>query len=260
MIVFKWYRQNVHDFKETQSVCEFEDKPFMSEIMGAAGWEQTPQMMKMTINSITSFGVNHVVPHGINLNRRLETIPYPADWFTENPFWPYLHYWTDFARRAAFVTRQSKLVADVLLINPKESVWALTEDYFSNEGTGKWDKRSGDANGTYSDAMRTMNKNNIDFLIADTYYLNSGTVKEKNNTAKLTIKDHEFSAIVLPSVCIISQTVSAKILEFARKGGVVITFGELPQGSTEKGMKDDLIIRQMDELKKAAEYDQPGNG
>ncbi|MGN6295676.1 MAG: glycosyl hydrolase, partial [Ginsengibacter sp.] len=61
--------QDVHDFKETQSVCEFEDKPFMSEIMGAAGWEQTPQMMKMTINSITSFGVTHVVPHGINLNR-----------------------------------------------------------------------------------------------------------------------------------------------------------------------------------------------
>ena len=97
-------------------------------------------MMKMTINSITSFGVNHVVAHGINLNRRLETIPFPADWFTENPYWPYLHYWTDFATRAAFVTRQSKLVADVLLINPKESAWALTEDYFSNERTRKWPK------------------------------------------------------------------------------------------------------------------------
>ncbi len=27
-----------------------EDRPFMSEIMGVAGWEQTPAMMKMTIN------------------------------------------------------------------------------------------------------------------------------------------------------------------------------------------------------------------
>ena len=242
--------QDVHDFKETQSVCEFEDRPFMSEIMGATGWGQTPQMMKMTINSITSFGVNHVVPHGINVNRRLETIWYPADWFTENPYWPYLHYWTDFARRAAFITRQSKLVADVLLINPKESVWALTEDYFSNKGTGKWDKRSVDANWTYSDAMRIMNRNNIDFLIADTYYMNSGTVGSKDNKAKLTIKNHEFSAIVLPSVCIISQAVSAKILEFAKKGGTVILLGDLAEGSIEKGMRDDLIIRQMDELKK----------
>ena len=242
--------QDVHDFKETQSVCEFEDKPFMSEIMGATGWGQTPQMMKMTINSITSFGVNHVVPHGINVNRRLETIWYPADWFTENPYWPYLHYWTDFARRAAFITRQSKLVADVLLINPKESVWALTEDYFSNKGTGKWDKRSVEANGTYSDAMRAMNKKNIDFLIADTYYLNNGTVESKDNKVRFTIKNHEFSALVLPSICIISQAVSAKILEFAKRKGVVIILGDLPQGSIERGMTDDSVIRQMDELKK----------
>jgi hypothetical protein len=114
--------QDVHDFKEVQTIAELEDRPLMSEIMGVAGWEQTPEMMKMTINSITSFGVNHVVPHGINVNRKIETDPYPPDWFTENPYWPYLHYWTGFSRRAAFVTRQSKLVADVLLINPLESI------------------------------------------------------------------------------------------------------------------------------------------
>ena len=242
--------QDVHDFKETQSVCEFEDRPFMSEIMGATGWGQTPIMMKMTINSITSFGVSHVVPHGINLNRRLETIPYPADWFTENPYWAYMRDWTDFARRSAFVTRQGKLVADVLLINPKESVWALTEDYFSDKGTRNWDQRSLESNGTYSNAMRTMNKNNIDFLIADTYYMDAATVKGKNSAARITIKDHDFSAIVLPSVSVIPRSVSAKILEFAKKGGVVITLGELAEGSIEKGMKDDLIIRQMNELKK----------
>ncbi|MEN6323627.1 MAG: glycosyl hydrolase [Proteiniphilum sp.] len=242
--------QKVHDFKEVQSVAEFEDRPFMSEIMGVAGWRQTPQMMKMTINSITSFGVTHAVAHGINLNRRLETIPFPADWYTENPYWPYLHYWTDFARRAAFVTRQSKLVADVLIMNPQETAWALTEDYFSNGRTRKWDKLVFEADSIYSGAMETMNKNNIDFLIADTYYMNAGTVIEKNNSAKITIKDHEFSAIVLPPVCIISQAVSSKILEFAKRKGVVIILGELPKGSTEKGMKDELITQQMNELKK----------
>lgn len=242
--------QKVRDFKETQSVAEFEDRPFMSEIMGVAGWGQTPQMMKMTINSITSFGVNHVVPHGINMNREIGTIPYPADWYTENPYWPYLHYWTDFARRAAFITRQGKLVADVLLVNPLESVWALTEDYFSNESTQKWDRRIMETNRVYSDAMEQMNTNNIDFLIADRYYLEKGSVKLKDNIARVAIRDHEFSAIVLPPVCIIPQPVSAKILEFAQNGGIVVILGELPQGSTEEGMKDDLIISQMNELKR----------
>ncbi len=241
--------QDVHDFKEVQSIAEFEDRPFMSEIMGVAGWVQTPEMMKMTINSITSFGVNHVVPHGIYVNRRLETIPYPADWYTENPYWPYLHYWTDFSRRAAFVTRQSTLVADVILINPLESVWALTESYFSNEKTKQWDERSVETEQMYSDAMREMNKNNIDFLVADKYYLDNGKVKSDNKSTKISINNHEFSAMVLPPVCVISHAASNKILEFAKSGGTVIILGVLPQGSPEQGMKDDVIISQMNTLK-----------
>lgn len=241
--------QDVHDFKEVQSIAEFEDRPFMSEIMGVAGWVQTPEMMKMTINSVTSFGVNHVVPHGIYVNRKIEKIPYPPDWFTENPYWPYLHYWTDFARRAAFITRQSKLVADVLLINPLESVWALTESYFSNEHTNKWDQRSVETDQVYSDAMREMNKNNIDFLITDKYYLDNGKVESVDKSAKITINNHEFSALVLPPVCVISHAALNKILEFAEKGGVVIILGELPQGSPEEGMKDTAIISQMKALK-----------
>ena len=114
--------QDVHDFKEVQSVAEFEGRPFMSEIMGVAGWIQSPEMMKMTINSVTSFGVSHVVPHGIYMNRKLETIPFPSDWFTGNPYWNYLSQWTDFARRAAFITWQSSLVADVLLVHPIETI------------------------------------------------------------------------------------------------------------------------------------------
>lgn len=247
--------QDVHDFKEVQSVAEFEDRPFMSEIMGVAGWEQTPEMMKMTVNSITAFGVNHIVPHGIYVNRKLETVPFPPDWFTENPYWPYLHYWTDFSRRSSFITRQSKLVADVLLINPLESIWALAEGMFSSpegytvsEDAKVWDKRSVETDQVYSDAMREMNTNNIDFLVADKYYLSRGRIDAANNAAKITINNHQFSALVLPPACVISHVASGKILEFAKKGGVVVLLGEVPQGSPEIGMKDPLIISQMKAL------------
>lgn len=240
--------QNVHDFKEVQSVAEFEDRPFMSEIMGVAGWQQTPENMKMTINSITSYGVNHVVPHGIYVNRNLLTTPYPADWFTENPYWPYMHYWTDFSRRAAFVTRQSKLVADVLLINPLESVWALAEKYFSEENTANWDPRSVETERVYSAAMQEMNQHNIDFLVADKYYLNNGRVSKVDNIPAITINDHRFSALVLPPACVISHSAADKLLEFANKGGVVIILGEIPGGSPETGMKDAVIVEQMKTL------------
>ena len=248
--------QDVHDFKEVQTVAELEDRPFMSEIMGVAGWEQTPEMMKMTINSITSFGINHVVPHGINVNRKIEADPYPPDWFTENPYWPYLHNWTDFSRRASFVNRQSKLVADVLLVNPLESIWANSEGIFTHdEGFGVkeseiWDSLSLEINEIYSDAMREMNKNNIDFLIADKYYLDKGKIGSSDKNIKITINGHDFSALVLPPACVISRAASGKMLEFAKKGGIVLLLGTTPEGSPEKGMNDAVISSQMKALKR----------
>jgi len=243
--------QEVHDFKEIQSVAEFEDRPFMSEIMGVAGWIQSPEMMKMTINSITSFGVNHVVPHGINMNRQIETIPFPTDWYTENPYWDYMHYWNDFARRAAFVTRQSSLVADVLLLNPQENAWSFSENYFSEEKgvqNAPWDERVVQTNQIYSDAMNAMNEKNIDFLIADKYYLEKARVQSLQGKAKLTISNHDFQAIVIPSTNIIPRSSMDKIYKFSQKGGVVVLLGTLPHGSPEKGLNDNTIIQQVKAL------------
>lgn len=244
--------QDVHDFKEVQSVAEFEDRPFMSEIMGVAGWIQSPEMMKMTINSVTSFGVSHVVPHGIYMNRQLETIPFPTDWFTENPYWNYLHLWTDFARRAAFITRQSSLVANVLLVNPLETVWSFSENYFSEEKgvqNAPWDERAVEADQVYSDAMRTMNQENIDFLIADKHYLAKGKVQSSDKSAKIAINNHDFQAIVLPATYVIPQSSFKKIFQFAKQGGLVILLGELPKGSPEKGLNDKTIISLANTLK-----------
>ena len=247
--------QKVHDFKETQSVCEFEDRPFMSEIMGVAGWEQTPVQMKMTINAITAWGINHVVPHGINLNRKLETIPYPADWFTENPYWRYLHLWTDFARRAAFVNRQGYLVADILLINPLESVWALSDGYFNSEDGNQWDAKAIEINNTYSAAMDVLTRNRLDYLIADFYYMEKAVVANDSNrvgefsNTRLFIGNHAFSSIIIPPMFIVSRITAQKILDFAKAGGTVVLLGELPKGSPEKGALDEDIVEKMKRLR-----------
>lgn len=242
--------QDVHDFKEVQSVAEFEDRPFMSEIMGVAGWVQTPEMMKMTVNSVTSYGVSHIVPHGIYMNRKLETVPFPTDWFTDNPYWPYMHYWTDFSRRASFVTRQSKLVTDVLLVNPMESVWAFSDICFTNHVRNEngWNERAVNANRVYSDVMRQLNGANIDFLIGDKHYLEKGQIKRTAGKVGLTINEHDFYAVVLPPVPVMSRASFNKIVDFAEAGGTVVVLGELPVGSPEYGMNDSEIKTLADKL------------
>lgn len=242
--------QDVHDFKEVQSVAEFEDRPFMSEIMGVAGWVQTPEMMKMTVNSVTSYGVSHIVPHGIYMNRKLETVPFPTDWFVDNPYWPYMHYWTDFARRASFVTRQSRLMADVLLVSPMESVWAFSDICFTDQVRNEngWNQYAVETNRVYSDAMRKLNEVNIDFLIGDRHYLEKAVVEQGGKT-KLLINAHEFYAVILPPVPVMSRSSFNKVVEFAEKGGTVILLGELPVGSPEYGMNDKEIEEQAAKLK-----------
>jgi hypothetical protein len=242
--------QQVHDFKETQSVCEFEDRPFMSELMGVAGWEQTPVQMKQTLNAVTAFGVTHTVPHGINLNRKLETIPYPADWFTENPYWRYLFLWTDFARRAAFVNRQGHLCADILLLNPLESVWALAEGYFTSEDGNVWPEQVIEINHTYSTAMDVLTQSGLDYLIADNYYMKNALVKRdsSSNLPTLQIKDFSFSILILPPMFILSRSTSQKILDFAQAGGKIVVLGSLPTGSPDIGANDPVIQQQMNRL------------
>jgi len=238
--------QNVHDFKETQSVCEFEDRPCMSELMGVAGWEQTPNQMKLTLNSVTAWGVTHTVPHGINLNRQLETIPYPADWFTENPYWRYLHLWTDFARRASFVNRQGRLAADVLLFNPLESVWALSEGYFASETGNQWPDQVLHIDRTYSAGMEALSQAHLDFLIADAFYLKQATVETRaRQKPVLRIGEHTFSVLVLPPLFILSRPCAEKIAAFGRAGGVIVLLGEPPVGSPETGADDPLIQEKM---------------
>ena len=245
--------QDAHDFKETQSVCEFEDRPFMSELMGVAGWEQTPVQMKQTLNAVTAWGVTHTVPHGINMNRKLETIPYPADWFTENPYWRYMHLWTDFARRASFVNRQGHLIADILLINPLKSAWALSEGYFNGIDSDDWPEDVIEINDTYSKAMEVLSDSMLDYLVADDFYMEKSTVQKSSSnspSAMLQIDKHSFSTIVLPPMYIISQPTAQKILEFALAGGHVMLLGGLPQGSPETGVPDAVVQDAMTQLKK----------
>jgi hypothetical protein len=119
----------VHDFKEVESVAEFEGSRAATELMGAGGFDGTPwntfnpAFLKQAVNAVTAWGMSHIIPHGVFTTRKLTGNPWPPDWYSENPMFPYLHLWTDFARRASFVNSMGNAVPDVLLWNPIESAW-----------------------------------------------------------------------------------------------------------------------------------------
>jgi hypothetical protein len=275
---------NVHDFKETQSVCEFEGRRMQSEIMGAAGWPSfTPITIKQAANAAITWGISHIVPHSIFTTRKLAGNPWIPDWYSENPMWPYLHLWTTFVQRASYINSHGQVAADVLLLNPMDSIWELCgpgvfDPAFKGRVPGpaiqplptpadikqslkelkensawwkppimeQWfDERVRQINTVYSQAMADLTAGRIEYLIADRHYIRQMQIKGK----QLVRDSFEFKTIILPPMTLLPLDVAQKIIAFAAAGGYVFYLGTLPDGSCENGMHDQKMIAIMEQLR-----------
>lgn len=234
-----------HDFKEPQSVAEFEGRRLMSEMMGVAGWEQfNPTILRQCTNAAVAWGVGHMIPHGVFMTRKFDGNPWPPDWYDHNPMFRYLHRWADYARRASYINSHGRLAADVLLLNPMDTVWALTGtdvfdpaqpmNFYGQPGPSAASVRMTRINEVYSQTIKDLTTARVEFLVGDRHYLRQMDVKG----GRLVRGEHQFKAVILPPLDILPLDVARKLLAFAQSGGRVYALGELPTGSTECGMND----------------------
>ncbi|MCX6922074.1 MAG: glycosyl hydrolase, partial [Verrucomicrobia bacterium] len=173
---------DVHDFKEVSSVAEFEGRRMMTEMMGAAGWNDfNPITVKEISNCLFAWGVSHVVPHGVFMSRGLEGNPWLPDWYDRNPMWSKMHLWSDFIRRASYVNSHGSAVPDVLMLTPITSVWTLmnADDLWGPNGSGNLTNLKSQPESmakhiewVYSDAIRALAEYRIQYLISDRHYVN----------------------------------------------------------------------------------------
>jgi hypothetical protein len=257
------------EFKETQSVSEFEGRQFMCEMMGVAGWHFTPDKMKHAANCAIAWGITQFVPHAINTNPA--NVGYPPDFFTMNPHWRYFHLWTDFSRRACYVNDHGRLAAEVLLLYPMDSVWALLGDGVFDPATPQGpslidqkefpEVRHGaelvHIDQLYSAAMETMTRARVEYMIADSDYL-----REMNPSADGTLTKGEFAfkTLILPPLRLLPLEAAEKAVRLAQSGGHVYALGSLPDGSAEKGMNDPKMKKLMDDLRAAPGFVQAKAG
>ena len=263
--------RTIHDprfFKETQSVCEFEGRQFMCEILGIAGWHMTPADLKRAANSAVAMGLTHLIPHGVNSNRELRKASYPPDFFDWNPYWHHFHLWSDFVRRACHVNDHGRLMADVLLLCPMDSVWALIGDSFfdraepqphiDDETSVKFSHSSEitSIDAAYSAAIQSMFSARIDHLVADSHYLEKMEVKG----AALAYGTFSFSTLILPPLKLLPLAVARRAVDFAHAGGKVYALGALPDASAENGIGDPEMKKLMDALRLAPTFVSASDG
>lgn len=247
----------VHDFKEIESVAEFQNSRAATELMGAGSFEGTPwgtfnpAFLKQAVNAVTAWGMSHIIPHGVFTTRKLTGNPWPPDWYSENPMFPYLHLWTDFARRASYVNSMGRAVPDVLLWNPIESAWVqadadmLDAEMWSFPETHPGGQRTNEIDRVYAKAIDDLTAARVEFLVGDRYYLKQMEVKQ----GMLVRGEFSFRTLVLPAVDLMPLEAARKIVDFARAGGHVYALADLPTASAEKGMADPEMKRLMEALR-----------
>ena len=252
----------VHDFKETESVAEFQNVRATTELMGAGGFEGTPwgtfnpPFLKQAANAVTAWGMSHIIPHGVFTTRKLTGNPWPPDWYAENPMFPYLHLWTDFARRASFVNSMGHAVPDVLLYNPIESAWIqadaeiLDNNLWTFPETHPGGKRINEIDRIYAEAIDELTAARVEFLVVDRFYLKQMEVKGKN----LSRGEFTFRALVLPAIDILPLETARKIVDFAKSGGMVYALAALPSASADAGADDPKMKEMMDVLRRQSSF------
>lgn len=254
-----------HDLMESHSVAAFENRRLELEFMGAGGWgDMTPKNLKCGINAVVAWGANHIVPHGTFLCRNLRGNVWTPDYYNELPMWKYMHLWTDFIRRASYIASNGNVAPDVLVLNPLSSAWVLwgnSKDLWGGQGgnvtvlNNLFAPEVREINHTYSDALRTLAFNRIEYLVADKYYMERMNVDED----VLSYNDFRFKAVIVPPMAVMSVTTARKLLQFAENGGNVYSLGYLPSGSVENGMNDTAMVDMMTRLKTQKNFKQlPG--
>ena len=269
---------SIHDFKEAQSVAEFEGARFMTEFMGAGGacqWDQynrtgqfsgeaewetfVPEHIKRFSNAAFAWGSSHVIPHGVFTTRTLTDHPWPPDWHDVNPMFPQLHNWSDYVRRASYVHSHGRQAADVLLVNPKETIWALSGFELFDETLEpeslpeRWvfpevrpsGERVNEIDDVYSDALTDLADARIEYHVADTHYIDGMSVEHGH----LSWDDGAFESVVLPPMDVLPRDTAELLAEFAESGGAVYALGDLPTGSAEAGMDDPEMASLMERLR-----------
>jgi len=263
------------EYKEAASVAHFEGKRYWCEgalVLGAKSYI-SPQKMRYSSNLMALWGIDLWSPQ---FYFDPEALVYPPEVFISQPYWKYFRSYNDFVRRISYMNAGGRHVAHLLLYRPLDTVFAESSPLFRE---GQWGRGmgfnvdslamnpagssrindSGSETGAFEiDYPRVLWKSNFaaqaeiayydlmellagyqrDFDVVDDYYL-----KRANITGRtLSLGNESFQGMILPPMRIISRAALARIRQFYEQGGMVISFGRLPSGSSEEGTDDPDIV------------------
>jgi len=132
-----------------------------------------------------------------------------------NTWWPWYRGLADYQARAAFLSRQGRAEADVLVYAPYATLWSERSEYPA--------KHVRDL--PFGHLPKTLIANGYDFdFVNDDLLLNHAEIQD----GKLVINGYDYTVLILPrALCLAPETLE-KIERFALAGGTVFALSTLP--------------------------------
>lgn len=239
---------NPANFWDTMSIAEFGGKRYMTEMMALERLQKYNMAeLKKQANYLAAWGVSHVITHALKMTRARAQEVVTPDFFNVDPGWRNMKYWTDYVRRISYVNSNGFLKADVLLVNPMDSIWELSDGANMDPAYDQWDVGGGvpantashggkasEINRIYQETIRQLVHARVESMSADKHFIREMTLQG----ACLVHGTHVFRTVILPPMTVMDLMAAQILLRFAQAGGRIIYLGELPTGSLQKGRLD----------------------
>jgi len=148
-----------------------------------------------------------------------------------NTWWPWYRGLADYQARAAFLSRQGRAEADVLVYSPMPTLWSERAEYPCGHVRDV----------PFGLLPKILVANGYDFdCVNDDLLLNHAKVER----GKLVINGYDYSVLVLPrAICLAPETLE-RISSFIEQGGTVLALARLPEyslGMAGREKRDDAL-------------------
>ncbi|MDR1093194.1 MAG: hypothetical protein LBL66_03505 [Clostridiales bacterium] len=238
--------------KQVQSVARQLGKPFaLSELYGCTGWQFNFESHKNVGDWQAVLGINMRCHHlSWYTMEGVAKRDYPASIFYQSAWYDNYNYVEEYFARMGYALSQGEPTADILVVNPVESVWG-----YARKGCFKdFTPLNGDVKALekkYADQFRALTDAGVDFDYGD-----EDIIARKGGAAGavLSVGKMRYRAVLISGADTLRASTLKILSQFAADGGTVILCGEKPAyiDGIKTSEKFDFCVRAKDE-KDAAE-------
>ena len=246
----RWYTAPGHDTpggsadfikdKVSASICALYQRPRVwLEGYHSLGWGANPNGLMYATNENYVFGTTLFNLHGLYYTTHGSYWEWaPPCYHFRMPYWKHMDVFLKYYERLSYVLSQGTWQAEVAIIYPVAPYYAGLQ---ANQS---------EATKTAFDLAKQIYATNRDIAFIDEQsILRASIVPSKNGeSAKLSVSNMNFAAVVIPSMEALRWDVLTKLRQFQLAGGTVYIYGKKPIVSDRAGANDPVLNKLVDEI------------